>query len=165
MRKNQLKLTTGASQTRHDSADRNAGDISDLFIRCTFEFTEHDRFPEFWGQLLDRRAHGLPILRAIDCDAGFHRGRLFPVQLFFEFDIHFIGSVLFQSRVSDIANDFQKPGAAVFAAKIFEKAKGADRRVLNNVLGILIVAHEKPGEIVGRIEVRQHLTFEFAQAR
>ncbi len=59
----------------------------------------------------------------------------------------------------------KKPGAAVFAAKTVEKSKRAQRGFLHHVLGVLIVAHEKPRQAVGRVEMRQDLALELRQAR
>jgi len=154
-----------ASETRHDSADGNAGDVRDFLLGTSFELAQGDRFTEFGRQLFDGRAHGLLVLGKIERDAGIQWRVLCAVQFFIENDISFLGAAAFESGEGSVADDTQEPGAAVLAAKAFEKSKRAERRFLHNVFRVLVVSQKEPRQAVGCVEMRQNLPLEFAQAR
>ena len=84
------------------------------------------------------------------------------MQFFIKFDIGFIGALALERGKGGVADDAEKPGAAVFAAKAFVKAERAQGGVLHDIPGVVLVAHEKAGEAEGGIEVRHDLPFEVA---
>ena len=84
------------------------------------------------------------------------------VQFFVEFDIGFIGALALERGKGSVADDAEKPGAAVFAAKAFVKAEGTQGGFLHDIPGVVLVAHEKAGETEGGIEVRHDVPFEVA---
>src|SRR6185437_5358861 len=54
-----------------------------------------------------------------------------------------------------IANDRKQPCAGRAAAELTEASKGAEHRVLNDVLAQHRVAREEAGEVIGAVEMRQ----------
>ena len=86
------------------------------------------------------------------------------MQFFIEDDIGFIWSIAFEGGERSVADDTQKPGPAVLAAKAFEKSERAQRGFLDDVFGVLVAAHNEAGQIVSGIEMRQNLPLELGQA-
>lgn len=87
------------------------------------------------------------------------------MEFFIELDRRFFRSVSFQNGKRGVAHDAQEPGAGGLTSEIVEKTKRPQGRFLNDIFGVLIVTHNKTGQVVGRVEMRQHFPFEIGQAR
>jgi hypothetical protein len=71
-----------------------------------------------------------------------------------------VGAMTLEGGKGSVAYNAQKPGAAVAPAKALVETKGAQRRLLHNILGVVLIAHEKARETEGGIEVRHDLALE-----
>ena len=71
-------------------------------------------------------------------------------------------AVAAQPRPRGAANDSEKPGAGVPAAKAGKELEGAEGGFLGDILGIALISGEPAREIVGGVEVRQDDKFELA---
>lgn len=71
---------------------------------------------------------------------------------------------MWQSSVERIANDFEKPGARIFAAKAGKGPERSQERLLHYIFCILLIAREPTCQVVGGIQVRQDVTFKISAA-
>ncbi len=55
-----------------------------------------------------------------------------------------------------VAHDLQEPRAAVVSAKSVEELYGTQASLLSNVRGVVVVAGKPAGQVIRRVEVRQH---------
>jgi hypothetical protein len=69
-------------------------------------------------------------------------------------------AVLMQPGECRVANDCQQPRAGVISPESIECAQGPQKRILNDVVRIVVVANQPTGQVVGRVQVLQRQCLE-----
>ena len=158
-----MQLPARSRQPRHDGADRDAGDIGDLFVGTFLQLAQRNDLAEFGRQLLDRGADSLAIERSVERGTALGLGGFAAVEFLIENNFAALRAALLERAEGSVAHDAEKPGPAVLAAETIEESEGAQAGVLHHVFGVVIVAHQKTRQAVGGIEMRQNLPMEIGR--
>src|ERR1041385_5734744 len=68
----------------------------------------------------------------------------------------FMFPVLLEPCVGCVSDNREQPGAAVTAAKSFEKLERAQKSVLHDVFGIVLIPRQPSRKIIRRIQMRHN---------
>jgi hypothetical protein len=155
-----LKPLAAARQPRHDRADGNVGDRGYLGIRKAPELTEHDGLAQPDRKPLEGILERLRIRVSQQIYLWVTAAAFAAVRLLVEADLELVGPIFPEPGVTGVAHDSEQPATAVSTSEAVEKAKGFEICILYDVLGVVLVAQQPAGKVVGGVEVRKHGGFE-----
>jgi len=76
-----------------------------------------------------------------------------------------MAAIFVEPGVGRVADDGEQPGTAVAAAKSAEEFVGAQERILHDILGVMLIAGQPAGQIVGRVQMWQNDPLEILYTR
>ena len=146
----------------HNRPDRYSRYVGDLAVAKLVQLAQNDHLAQRCRERLDQSVEKPQIGPAFQHRLGIDRGRRDRVAAFlldFERD-DICRSIALEPAVAGAPHDLQHPALGIFAAIAVEIAKRPQKRFLDGIGSIGIVACEPSREHIGGIEMRQRYRFE-----
>ena len=156
----------GARDARHDSADGDVEDDSDVLVLDLFHVAEKESFAELRGKLLKRGVQGGLIVESdkVVFRGGARGGRGEGVGVVFEEDGAGGGDAGARGE-EGVAEDAEDPCLEVGAGlEGVEGTEGFGEGLLDEILGFGLIAGEPEGVVVERGEERERELFKVCAA-
>src|SRR5215218_3319964 len=159
-----LQMAARTRQSRHHGTDRRAGDARDLLVRQILDLTQHDHLPELGLEPVERQVQLLAI--------GFREcarvGRVLTAARRAVLLVDVLHALPAGTRrappgIAAVAHDGEQPWSRVAPAERAVVAPRPQVHLLDDVLRVMLVAHEMARERVRVVEQRHDRALERLQ--